>query len=214
MLAVGGVLGYQAWENHQKTTSEAAAALYDDLVDAALVQGPFETLDEEAIQTSRFLAGQLKDEHGGSSYAHMASMFLAKIAVEAGELETAVTELQWVLENGVDASLEPIVAMRLARVQNQLGSHQEALQTLVSVDPGEHRPSWSEVRGDIYLAMGDEELARESYEDALNALENPASRPILEMKLNDIEAPSMTVPLDDEEPLAAAETGDAQDTAP
>lgn len=214
VLAVGGVLGYQAWQNHVQTTGEAAAALYDDMVDAVAVQGPFQTLGEEAEQTGKFLANQLKDEHASSSYATLASMFLAKLAVEDGDLEAAEAELQWAMDQGVEEPLKPIVAMRLARVQNGLGNAQQALQTLVSVEPGEHAPSFYEVRGDIYLALGDDEQARTSYQDALDALDNPASRPMLQMKLDDLEAPEIAVPLDDEEPLATAETTDANDGAP
>lgn len=215
VLAVGGVLGYQAWENHVQTTGEAAAKIYGDLLDAVVVEGPFETPDPEALQTGGFLGKQLKDEYGGSSYAHLASMFLARLAVDRGELEVAASELRWSLDNGVDESLKPIVAMRLARVQNGLGEHEQALQTLVSVEPGEHLPSWAEIRGDIYLAMGDEQQARESYQEGINALANPGARPMLQMKLDDLEAPSLTVPLDGDDPLASvdAETDEAEDTA-
>ncbi len=204
VLAVGGVLGYQAWENHVQSTGEAAAAIYTDLLDAVGNQGPFTPLDDEARQTGTFLANQLKEEHGGSSYADLASLFLAKLAVEDGDLEKAEAELKSTLEGGVEAPLEPIVAMRLARVQKAMGNHEAALETLVGVEPGEHEPSWEEIRGDIFLAMGDSEQARGSYEKALAALDDPASRPMLQMKLDDIEAPSLTVPVTEDDPIAAA----------
>ncbi len=203
VLVVGGVLGFQGWQNHVRDTGEAAAAIYANLLEATRLDSPFDEHDEESLQTAQFLASQLKNEYSGSSYAHFAALLMAKQAVEAGDLDAAGAELAWAMDDGVDESLRPVVVMRLARVQNAQGRQQDALKTLLSVEPGEHEPSWREVRGDIYLAMGDRELARESYEQALAALENPQSRPILQIKLNDLEVPQVTAPAD--EPAASAE---------
>lgn len=202
VVAVGGVLGWQAWQNHVQEQGEAAAAIYDDLMEAVVVEGPFASLDEEARQTGKFLAGRLKEEHDGSSYAHFAAMFLAKLAVAEGDLEKAESELSWAIEDGIDESLLPIATMRLARVQKALGNHETALETLLSVEPGEHRPTWEEIRGDVYHAMGDRAQAREAYQNALGALDNPGSRPMLQMKLDDLEAAEITVPVEADEPLA------------
>ncbi|MDZ7683883.1 MAG: tetratricopeptide repeat protein [Gammaproteobacteria bacterium] len=202
VVAVGGVLGWQAWQNHVEEQGEAAAAIYDDLMEAVVVEGPFSSVDEEARQTGKFLADRLKEEHGGSGYAHFASMFLAKLAVSEGDLEKAESELILAIEDGIDESLLPIATMRLARVQKALGKHEKALETLLSVEPGEHKPTWEEIRGDVYHAMGDRPQAREAYQNALGALDNPGSRPMLQMKLDDLEAAEITVPVEEDEPLA------------
>ncbi|MEX1237520.1 MAG: tetratricopeptide repeat protein, partial [Pseudomonadales bacterium] len=61
VLALGGVFGYQAWDNHVRETGEAASALYEDMLAAMAMDDPFGTLDEERLATARFIAGQLKE---------------------------------------------------------------------------------------------------------------------------------------------------------
>ena len=212
VLALGGVFGYQAWQRNVEATGEAASAIYDDMLEALVTESPYDVRDEEDLATGRFLADRLKNEYGSSSYAHLASLFMAQVSVDGGDLEAAESELSWVIDNGIEASLLPIVKIRLAKVQNALGKNDVAMQTLLSIEPGEHRPSYEEVRGDIHLAMGESVQARESYQRALEALPNPASRPILQMKLDDLEAPEVTLPVGDGEPLAVMESSAAPDS--
>lgn len=207
VLAVGGVFGYQAWDNHVRETGEAASKIYNDMLEALVLDSPFDTLDEERVSTGRFLAGQLKEDYADSAYADYAALYLASIAVQQEDLPAAEAELQGAIDGGVDESLAPIFHIRLARVQMVLGKHDEALQTLLAVEePGEHTPSYEEARGDIYYAMDNPASARESYQAALDALENPASRPILRMKLDDLVDPEVVVPVDPAEPLASTES--------
>jgi len=205
VLAVGGVLGYQAWQNHVQTKGETAAAIYDDMVDQVRLESPLQSRDEESISTVQFLASRLKEEHGGSTYAHFAALFLAQLAVEAGDLQKAEAELSWVIEDGIDDSIAPIARIRLARVQSGLGNHDEALATLGGFEPGEHLPSWAETKGDIHYARNEKDEARAAYQRGLDALENPASRPMLRMKFEDLEAPEVVLPVEPSEPLASTE---------
>ncbi len=73
------------------------------------------------------------------------------------------------------------------------------------IEPGAHRVSYEEVRGDAYTALGDEAAAREAYQRAVEALDEDESRPMLQMKLDDLRVAGNVV----------AETGTAQteDTA-
>lgn len=188
VLALGGVFGYQAWDNHVRERGEAASALYEDMLNAVTLDDPFAILDEERAQTARFIGGQLKEEYTDSVYANFAAMLLAKLAVNERDYDTADEELSWALDNGVDDTLSLIVKIRLARVKLEKGEHEDALRVLTNVKPGEHRASFEEVKGDIYLAMGNEEQARESYQLAVNALAEGETRPLLQMKLDDLVA--------------------------
>ena len=116
VVVVAGVFGYQAWENQQEASAEQASVIYEDLVSAIVKESPLQALSDDDISTGRFLAGRLQDEHSGSGYAQLATLLLAKLSVEAGDLSAAEKELRWVLDNGADESLEPIVRLRLARV--------------------------------------------------------------------------------------------------
>jgi predicted negative regulator of RcsB-dependent stress response len=194
------VFGYQGWRNHTREVGEAASAIYEEMLAAVTTDSPLEQVDEDKLSTARFLAEQLKSEHADSTYAHFAAMYLARLDVDKGDLSGAEQELKWAIAHGVDESLLVIVKLRLARVELGLGRPEEALRLLEGVEPGAYRPSYDEVKGDIYRAMGDTEQAREAYQRALNSLEDIESRPTLQMKLDDLVAPGKITPGQAEKP--------------
>lgn len=194
VVALGGVFGYQAWQDHVRETGEAASSLYEDLVAAVTRDSPFETIEEEQLKTGKFIATQLEETYPDSTYAHFAALFMAKVAVEAGDLDTAEKELNWALEHGIDESLEAMTRIRLARVKIARGEPEAALAMLESIDPGTHSVSFEEVRGDAYMALNDEARAREAYGRAVEAQEEGRARPMLQMKLDDLVVAENVIP--------------------
>ncbi|HAF93567.1 MAG TPA: GTP-binding protein, partial [Pseudomonas sp.] len=95
-LALVLVFGWQAWQNRQVAQAEAASALYQQLLVAAL-----ETAEPDTAEVAR-LGGELKNEFGGTHYAQFASLFMAKVAVESGRLDEAASELRSVVDKPVD----------------------------------------------------------------------------------------------------------------
>lgn len=194
VLAMAAVAGYQAWQNHKRDRGEAASKIYEQMVDALNVDDPMKAVDKQHEATAKFLAHQLEDSYSGTVYSSFGALYLARIAVEDGDLKAAERELKWALDHGLDDSLTVIVKMRLARVQLATGKPDQALKTLDGVEPGEYRPSYAELKGDIYHSMGDEEKAREAYERAINALGTGDVRPLLKMKLDQLQSPTAVVP--------------------
>ncbi|MCB1693329.1 MAG: tetratricopeptide repeat protein [Pseudomonadales bacterium] len=212
VLALAAVFGYQAWQNNRQETGEAASAIYEDLLDAVVTNSPFEEVDPDKLSTGKFLANRLKEEHPDTSYAHFAALFLAKIAIDEGKPEDAEKEIQWSLDHGLDESLVPIAKIRLAKVKLAEGKKEEALAALGGIEGEAYRASYEEVAGDIHYALGETELAREAYQRAVNALDPGESRPFLQMKLDDLEAPQMIIPAD-EAGMGASAQENMQDTA-
>ena len=187
VVAVAGVFGFQSWQNSTREAGEAAASLFQSLTDAAVV-APTVTLDEETLQSSRFIADTLKTDHGDTTYAQFAALLMARLAVEENDLELAIKELQWVLDHGPQESVEVITRMRLARVLLASQKRDEALAQVESLDAGAHESSRQEALGDIYLTQERHEDARAAYQAALDAMTDGAVKPILEMKLRDVPA--------------------------
>ena len=106
-----------------------------------------------------------------------------------GDLESAETELRWMLENDADAALQPIVQVRLASIVAAQGRPEEALLLVYEhqdQDLAAHASSWYEMRGDIFYQLNDIEKAREAYQVAINASSvEPPDRMLL-AKLQDI----------------------------
>lgn len=193
LVALAAVVAYQLWNNHEQKVGQAASAKYEQLLDALNVDDPMKEPDKEHISTAKFLAHELEDNYSGTVYAHFAGLYLAKLAVESGDLKEAEKQLKWVLSHGLNDSLEIIVKTRLARVQLGEGKPDEALRTLDGIEPDQYRPSYDELKGDIYHAMGDNEKAREAYERAINALGEGDVRPLLKMKLDQLAPPRAVV---------------------
>ena len=210
VVALAGVFGYQAWQNHVQAQGEAASKIYQDLLDAVTVDSPMKPVDKEKVTTAKFLGKQLEDQYANTVYAHLGAMYMAKLAVDSGDLAEAAKDLKWSLDHGVNDTLKPIVTLRYARAELGLGKTDEALRVLDGVDdPGEYRPSFEELKGDAFHAMGDDEKAREAYQRAVNALgEAAGTRPILQMKLQDLQMPETNAPAAPKD-AAAAPTGDA-----
>jgi predicted negative regulator of RcsB-dependent stress response len=192
VLAV--VFGYRTWETQTREAAEAASVKYEELVVAVTVS-PLEELSEENLSTGQFIAEELKQDYSGTTYAHFAAMHIAKIHVQGGDLDAALKELEWVLANDPDEKIKAIANIRVARVLHGQAKDEDALAVLDKTNSAGHEASYDELRGDVLLAMGKPDEAREAYQRAVNAQIN--KRPMTQMKLDDLVAPKSVIAVDD-----------------
>lgn len=182
-IALAGTFGLKGWDSHKNEQAEAASELYQEMVE----QLSEVEQNEESGSLAKGLASQLKGEYSGTIYSYYAAWFMAKDAVNTGELDAAATELQWVLDNGASDSIEMITRQRLAKVLIAQDKLDDALALIENVDAGGHQGMIEETKGDIYLEKGDEPKARAAYQKASDIANTAGSRrPLLEMKLNDL----------------------------
>ena len=205
VITLGAVFGYRAWDNSIQQTGEEASAVYENLLSAVGTIPP-EGLSEEMMATGNTLATQLKSEYGDTSYALFAAFHLAKIAVDAGDLDKAVAEFKWVLDNGASDSMEILARTRLARVLAAQEKYDEALAILdVKLELSTHLSSWEEARGDIYYGKGDMDKAREAYQLAVSNVGEDSLKPYLNMKLEDLTYSTSSIAADSPAEEAEAE---------
>jgi predicted negative regulator of RcsB-dependent stress response len=175
VIGLGAVFGWQYWQKWQEQVAEEASALYRGVVAGTNLSAEGNTQLEA-----------LKDEHTNSPYAALAAMMVAAHQVEENQLDEARAQLQWAVDNASQSELANVSRLRLARVLWALGEGDSALSQLDAVD----KPFLSiadEIRGDIYLEMGDADKARSAYQAAQGALSlKGASNPWLQMKLEDL----------------------------
>lgn len=186
LVTVGGYYAFTAWQNQQREQKEIASAKYEDLLAVVSVQ-PGEALAEQERATAVHLAGELKAGDSESLYAHNAALFLARIAVNAGELDEAASELNWVLANKPDIATEQVARLRLARVLIAQEKYDEA-EGLLATPVDAFKSEYSEANGDIAKARGDLDVARAAYEQAL-ADTNPQQQErvmLLQLKRDDL----------------------------
>ncbi len=177
LLGLVGVGGWQYWQGWRVDQAETASALYERVTVAVDVGN-----DQEAESALKELAGS----HSGSPYAALAAFAVAAEAIRADDLEAARTHLEWVVENGAVSEHREIARLRLARVLLAAGDPSGALAQLDAVGPV-FRGESEELRGDVFVAQGDFERARQAYQTAAaEALLAGGDNPWLQMKLENL----------------------------
>jgi predicted negative regulator of RcsB-dependent stress response len=185
VLGLGGIFGWRAWQGHQLSVAEDASGAYGEVMQAL-------NADDEGAS---FLSAveQIRDEHGGSSYAAMASLAEARYHVEQKDLDAAVAALRWAIDDGSFEEVRPVARLRLARVLNAQGKHDDALDVLDDIEPESYTGLVSEIRGDIYLAQGETAKAREAYLSAQQSGSTTVSGENLQMKIDDLALPDQAL---------------------
>ncbi|RDL43566.1 hypothetical protein DN730_13770 [Marinomonas piezotolerans] len=180
-VGVGGYFGWQAWQTSQANHLAEASSMYQNLTEAAL-----DLSKEENQKTVRFVAQQLADEYDDTGYALFGQLFVARVDAEAGDYSAAITALQNVLEKSDDLSFDAIAKIRIARLQAEQKQYSKAMASLDSVTQDDFAGQVSELRGDILLAQGKRDEAREAYEAAVSAMGANTKHPLLDIKLKDL----------------------------
>ena len=144
---------------------------------------------QENTKTINALAESLKDDFSGTVYARFAALQLAALAVEAGDLDVAESELRWALtKEGENSELGQLIQLRLARVLADQGDTTAALAILDS-NKGAYPAAYATAKGDILVAEGRHAEALSAYREAravLLALGNPPG--ILDTKITSLES--------------------------
>jgi len=194
---VAAVVVYFAWTTWQEKNNakkESASTQYDALIKAINV-GPDKKLSDADKNRAATIANELKEKNGKSLYAQSAAFYLAKTAVDSGELDKAVTELQWILSSKPDVATAQLAHVRLARVYIAKGAYAEA-QTQLAEEPSKAFASeYAEVLGDLLKAKGDKDAAATAYKKALETSDPQQQERamILQMKVDELKSPLAVV---------------------
>jgi predicted negative regulator of RcsB-dependent stress response len=181
VLALVVVLGWQGWQQYQSNQAHGASIVYQQLLEAAL--DPSGKPDAGKVAE---LANTLKNDYAGTHYAQYGSLFVAKVAVEAGKLDDAAAELQSIVNKPADESVGELARQRLARVLAAQNKAEDALKLLdAKVEPA-FTAGREELKGDVLVQLGRADDAHAAYEKAKAALSEDAAVGGLQMKLDDL----------------------------
>ena len=177
IIAFAGYKGWQYWTARQ---AEDAAAMYTPVAEAAKGKDVKRIVDA---------ANALRAKHPGSFFASEAALVAAKAAFDAGNLDEARRQLEWVMNDGVEAH-RGVARLRVAAVLLEQKKFDEALKVLDGNKDEAFVPLVADMRGDIMLAQGRIDEARASYKLAMEKADprNPV-RSIAETKLNALGGP-------------------------
>lgn len=177
ILGVVSLIGWQQWQAYNKSQREGASMEYEVLI-GELQQGN----DQAVIDRGK----RIMEEYGKTSYAMMTALILAKLDVEKGDLPTARTYLQTVVNEVDQAELKQIAQLRLARIMLAQGEGDAALKLVNETSAEGFEALHNEVKGDILVSLGKKDEARAAYQAAIKALEVGQDKSVLEMKLDDL----------------------------
>lgn len=175
VLGLGGVFGWRYWQDHQETRAAQASIRYQFLLELAAANTP---------DRARAHGDSLIQDFPGSTYAALAALTLARVAVEQGDLDEARRQLQWVLDRAKLPELRSLAQLRLARIALAQGELDRALELTQQVSSVGLAGLLAELRGDIALARGDLPGARDAYLQALGLTASATDRAVIEMKLS------------------------------
>ena len=186
-LIFGGYVGWQSYESKVASESQAASDIWQNII-TTINEAPDGNLSQENIVSIHKNGDKLKNEYGSTSYAHFASAMKAKLAVEANNIELAVQELTWVLDNGADNAFVPIITLRLAKLEASRKNYIEALKILESADPGTLKSSFEETKGDLYMVLERTDEAYTAYNSAIlfNKSSDQLLNNVLQLKLSQV----------------------------
>lgn len=177
------------WDSSSRASAAAASDMYEEVLMYSIASED-ERESEDAMANIANLAATLKSEYPNTVYAKYAAMFAAREAVEANDLDTAETELQWIIDNEqggffsqADEGLVLTATLRLGRVVLAKGDADRALALVNGVDPKTFEAGYAELRGDIYVALDRLSDANDAYQAAQQA---GATSNTLQMKLDSI----------------------------
>ncbi len=189
VIIVGGYGGWTFWQDSQTANSNAASDLYEDIL-VLVNTDPVVTASGDNAEEIINLAMELREEHDATSYARFAALFAAQQQVIQADLDGAEASLRWILDNpregllvSPDVGLELTTTLRLGRVLLAKGDNEAALAVATSIAPQDFEAGFAELQGDIYLALGRNVEAKESYQAAQQA---GSSSDSLRMKLDNL----------------------------
>ena len=172
VVGIGAILGWKYYQSAQIEAKNVASISYEKTLTALQASGA-----EAAESTQAFISA-----NASSEYAVLAALQLAKVQVEAGQLDAALEQLNWIASNSKDESLIATAQVRAARIQAEQAKFDAALAILAGVKPASWAARVAELKGDIALRQGDVATARSAYTEALQAGMNQA----VQMKLDDL----------------------------
>ena len=180
-LALVIVFGWQAWQKHQVTQAQTASAIYQQLMEAALV--PSEQVDAQKVAQ---LLTQLKAVNNDNAYAQYGRLLAVKVAVDNNQLDDAALALQEILDKPANDTLEELARQRLARVLLAQEQAEKALAILEGKALPAFQATRDELRGDTLVILKRPAEAKAAYLQAKQALAADAAAGSLLMKLDDL----------------------------
>lgn len=176
VLGLGGYAAVQGWHSYQAKQSTEAAVLFGELAKQVASNDPKRINDAAAAVTGKYAS---------SAYAPRAALVAAQADIQANDLVSAKTQLQWVIDHAAEDGLKNVARLKLASVLLDEKNYADALKMLDAPHADSYNALYSDLKGDVLNAQGKSEEARAAYQLAFTKTDiKSAYRNLIQMKLD------------------------------
>lgn len=179
VIGVGGLTGWRFWVDYQANIAAQASSHFSEMASALENSN-----NDAAIEHANIILSDYKS----TAYADLARLSLAKAYVESGEFAKAEQQLGLMIDSTKEKSLEIIARKRQSAVLFQQGKLEQALEVLEIEYPKQFSAAVEEMKGDILVAQGRVDEAREAYLRARLAQPAAPNAQFLQQKIEDLGA--------------------------
>ena len=174
LLALAAWNGWNFWQRRQ---AAEAAVLYDQVQQAA-------NSSDKAMLTR--VATDMEDRFGGTAYAQMTALGVAKALYMTGDTAGAKAQLQWAADHAKDDEFRQVAKLRLASLLLDEKAYDQGLALIPQPDSGPFKGIVADGRGDLLAAAGKRDDARAAYKLALDSLpkSDASERQLIQFKLD------------------------------
>ena len=176
VLGISALVGWRGWNWHQEKQATEASDIFATVQEAANKNDSLSL--HEQTQT-------LRNDYASTPYASLAVLHQAKNQIEKGDNALAEESLRWVLKNSKQDTVQSVARLRLARVLLADNKVDDAQAMINSGIPDAYKSLVEEIRGDIYVARGEIEQAKEAYDQAMQSASGSGAE-YLQLKRNDL----------------------------
>jgi len=203
VIGAGILFGINYYQANKLQMQYNASNAYEELVQH-IVDGNLEEAES--------VAAELTSTFGESAYAGQSGLALARLYMDQSRDQDAADALLAVVEGSAGSELKHVARLRLARVYMYQGKAEEVVELLSGDETAAFAPSYGEVLGDAYTALGRVAEAQDAYQKVLmdplsqgtidqqlvqwKSLDLPAVEPMLEVVSDELDTES-AVELDD-----------------
>ena len=173
---VVGVGGIQGWKYYQRTQSQKASIEFGKL-DVAVAKGD--------ITEIRNVGGDIVTSYPGTPYAPMAALVVAKAERDGGDLDAAISQLEWVADNAASEETRSVARLRLAGILLDQEKYDDALKLLDAKITPAFAALYSDLRGDVLVEQGKVAEARAAYQVAIDTSDESSGwRNVVQIKMD------------------------------
>ena len=193
-LAVAGVVGFRYLQDYLDSRADAAATAFAAYVDARKVAAAGAAGDTETPENvdDPELAAALDGEYAGTTFHVLSLLYRARDQAQDRDWPETLAFLERAIELADEGPLKDLARHRAAEVLFQLERLEESTAMLAQITSPGLAAKVAELSGDVALAQGDAEAAREAYRAGVEAAQ-AGERPLPGLRLLELKLASVVV---------------------